>query len=235
MKRARHHSLTIKRKLEIIDKVESLPPGKKKTDIAAECDIAPSTLSTILKNKDKLQAKHAIGSNTKKRHRDPMHLEVDAALFQWFTAARLQSIPISGELLKAKVEELSRELVPSTSSEPWTCSSGWLSRWKVRHIKFRSICGENAAVDHEVCDDWKQTKLLPVLRRFDPSNIFNADETGLYWRLLPDKRKLLPVLRRFDPSNIFNADETELYWRLLPDKTHPLQEKCAQEERKVRR
>ena len=28
---------------------------------------------------------------------------------------------------------------------------------------------------------------LPVLRRFDPSNIFNADETRLYWRLLPDK------------------------------------------------
>ena len=165
-----------------------MPPGKKKKDISAECDIAPSTLSTILKNKDKLQAKNAIGSNTKKRHRDPTHLEVDVALFQWFTAARLQSIPISGELLKAKAEELSRELVPSTSSEPWTCSSGWLSRWKVRHnIKFRSICGENAAVDQEVCDDWKQRKLLPVLRMFDPSNIFNTDETGLYWRLLPDK------------------------------------------------
>ena len=58
----------------------------------------------------------------------------------------------------------------------------------MRHnIKFRSICGYNAAVDQEVCDDWKQRKLLPVLIRFDPSNIFNADETELYWRLLPDK------------------------------------------------
>ena len=92
------------RKLEIIDKIESLPPGKKKKDITAECNITPNTLSTILKNKDKLQAKQAIGSNTKTRHKDPTHLEVDAALFQWFTAARLQSIPISGELLKAKAE-----------------------------------------------------------------------------------------------------------------------------------
>ena len=66
-----------------------LATRKKKKDIVAECDIAPSTLSTILKNKDKLQAKHAIASDTKKRHRDPTHLEVDAALFQWFTAARL--------------------------------------------------------------------------------------------------------------------------------------------------
>ena len=96
MKRDRYQSLTIKRKLEIIDKVDSLPPGKKKKDIAAECDIPPSTLSTILKNRDSLLAKHARGSN-KKRYREPTRLEVDAALFQWFTSARLQSIPISGE------------------------------------------------------------------------------------------------------------------------------------------
>ena len=168
-----------------------MPPGKKKKDIAAECDIPPSTLSTILKNRDNLLAKHALGSNKKKRYREPTRLEVDAALFQWFTAARLQSIPISGEILKAKAEELSKALAPSTTVESWTCSSGWLSRWKVRHnIKFRSICGKNAAVDQEVCDDWKQRKLLPVLRRYDPSDIFNADETGLYWRLLPTKRML---------------------------------------------
>ena len=73
-------------------------------------------------------------------------------------------------------------------SEEWTCSSGWLSRWKVRHdIKYRSVCGENAAVDKEVCEDWKDKTSLPILERYDPNNIYNADETGLYWRLLPDK------------------------------------------------
>ena len=76
MNRARYQSLTIKRKLEIIDTVNSLPPGKKKKDIAAECDIPPSTLSTILKNRDSLLAKHALGSNKKKRYREPTRLEV---------------------------------------------------------------------------------------------------------------------------------------------------------------
>ena len=37
---------------------------------------------------------------------------MDAALFQWFSAARAQSIPISGEILKAKAEELSKGLDP---------------------------------------------------------------------------------------------------------------------------
>ena len=130
MKRAKYLSLTMKTKLDIIDMVNNLPPGKRKKDIAAEYDIPPSTLSTILKCKDKLlQEKQALGSSKKKRHRCPTNSEVDVSLFQWFTASRLQSIPISGEILKAKAEELSREL-PSTSTESWTCSSWWLSRWK---------------------------------------------------------------------------------------------------------
>ena len=53
-----------------------------------------------------------VGSNTKKHHRDATRLDVDAALFQWFTTARVQSIPISVEILKAEAEELSTR--PST-------------------------------------------------------------------------------------------------------------------------
>jgi hypothetical protein len=46
-------------------------------------------------------------------------------------------------------------------------------------------------VDIDVCNDWKQRKLASILRRYDPSDVFNADETGLYWRLLPDKTHAL--------------------------------------------
>ena len=87
MKRGKYRSLTMKTKLEIIDMVNNLPPGKRK-DIAVEYDIPLSTLSTILKCKDKLQEKQALGSSKKQQHRDPTNSEVDASLFQWFTAAR---------------------------------------------------------------------------------------------------------------------------------------------------
>lgn len=133
-------------------------------------------------DKDKLRA---VGSTKKKRHRDPSRPEVDAALFQWFTATRAQSIPVGGQLLKAKAEEISKEVDPTVE---WSCSSGWLSRWKARHnIAYRSVSGENASVDKGVCVDWKERTLQLILSRYDPNDIFNADETGLYWRLLPDK------------------------------------------------
>lgn len=113
--------------LQIIDLVDKVPPRKKK-DIASEMGIPASTLSTILKNRrDALQASHVFGSSKKKRNRDSSRPDVDAALFQWFTAARAQSVPISSEILKTKAEKLAVEL---DSSSLWTCSSGRLSRWK---------------------------------------------------------------------------------------------------------
>ena len=112
MQRNKYQSLTIKHKLEITDLVDNAPPGKKKKDIASEVGIPPSTLSIILKNKDALKASHMFGSSTKKRNCDPSHLDVNAALFQWFTAARAQSVPISGEVLKVKAANLLCSLTP---------------------------------------------------------------------------------------------------------------------------
>lgn len=87
--------------------------------------------------------------------------------------------------MKARGEEMAVELNPVA---PWTCSSGCLSQWKKRHnIKYTSVCGENTLVDHSVCEDWKQSTFQPVLQHCDASNTFNADETGLFWQLLPDK------------------------------------------------
>ena len=130
MIRGSYKSLTIKRKLEIINAVEKAPASKKKKEIAAEFDIHQSTLSTILMNKVSLKASSTSGSKNRKRNRDPTWTDVDTALRLWFSAARVQSVPISGEILRSKAEELAAELDPTTR---WSCSNGWISRWKTRH------------------------------------------------------------------------------------------------------
>jgi len=108
-----------------------------------------STLSTILKNKETLKRQHILGSSKKLRLKGSTKPDVDAALFKWFTAARAQSVPISGEILKAKAEELNSEM----SHDQWSCSSGWLSHWKVRlNIHNRRVLGGNAAVDKDMCE-----------------------------------------------------------------------------------
>ena len=85
--RGSYKSLTIKRKLEIVDAVEKAPASKKKKELAAEFNIAPSTLSSIIKNKDSLKVKGNSGGKGKKRNRDLTRPDVDEVLYIWFSVA----------------------------------------------------------------------------------------------------------------------------------------------------
>ncbi|GFN91634.1 tigger transposable element-derived protein 6 [Plakobranchus ocellatus] len=67
-------------------------------------------------------------------------------------------------------------------------SNGWLEKFKQRHgIVFKVACGESASVDTTVVEDWKKATLDKLLSEYSSSDIFNADETGLFFRCLPNK------------------------------------------------
>jgi hypothetical protein len=72
--------------------------------------------------------------------------------------------------------------------EDFKASNGWLDKFKERHgIVFKTLQGEAAAVDMEAVDNWRRDILIKLLAEYSPSNVFNVDETGLFWRLMPDK------------------------------------------------
>jgi hypothetical protein len=50
------------------------------------------------------------------------------------------------------------------------------------------MCGESAAVRESdvLLREWKSIKLRQILDTFSPRDIYNADETGLFWKALPD-------------------------------------------------
>ena len=52
---------------------------------------------------------------------------------------------------------------------------------------FRKICGESAAVPQNVCDKWVEDELPSLTENVHPVDIFNADETGLFYQCLPNK------------------------------------------------
>jgi hypothetical protein len=51
------------------------------------------------------------------------------------------------------------------------------------------MCGESAAVRGNVLllHEWKAIKLRQILDTFSPRDIYNADETELFWKALPDR------------------------------------------------
>ena len=47
--------------------------------------------------------------------------------------------------------------------------------------------GITGAVDTEGLKEWKKGNLKEILKLYEPEKIFNADKTGLFWQLLPEK------------------------------------------------
>ena len=63
----------------------------------------------------------------------------------------------------------------------------WIDRWKVRHgITAHRIVGESGSVGMEAVDNWKETKLKFILEKYDEKDIYNMDETGLFYRMTPN-------------------------------------------------
>jgi len=112
------------------------------------------------------------------------HPDVEAALIKWHRMARDRNVPISGHMLQSKAIELSEEL----GVADFKCSLGWLTRFKQRHnISYRVICGEAKSVSVDQMAEWKDTHLPSILKKYSADDIYNADETGLFYRLLPNK------------------------------------------------
>lgn len=53
-------------------------------------------------------------------------------------------------------------------------------------IGYFKVCGESANVDQNVVDEFR-SKLEKIVEDYASENIFNADETGLFFCTLPDK------------------------------------------------
>ncbi|XP_042907632.1 tigger transposable element-derived protein 6-like [Parasteatoda tepidariorum] len=54
------------------------------------------------------------------------------------------------------------------------------------NIVFKTLCGESANVDKDLCQDWK-SRLPIILAGYEDRDVYNLDETGLFFRALPTK------------------------------------------------
>ena len=159
---------------------EKLP----QTELAKRFKCSQSTISKILKNKDAILqqvGEHSVG--TCKRKRSGKDNDVDAALYTWFVDARARDAPVTSAVLEEKATHFATVLHKSD----FKVTNGWLCRWKARHgIKFKKCHGEKMDADVDAADQWRSTVLPELLQEYAPRDIYNADETGIYFRAVPD-------------------------------------------------
>lgn len=178
----KRRAFTAEEKLKLVDDYLKKSPSQSLTDFAKEQGIASSTLCTILKNKGNNPVNES--TSMKKKQRKCQLGDLDKALYLWFKEARAKNIPLSGPIIKQKADNLAFSL----GYQNWSCSQGWFFRWKVRNnLTNRSLCGEASLVNSEVISQWLSGDAKEILETYAAKDIFNGDETGLFWRMMPSR------------------------------------------------
>lgn len=173
--------LSIDKKVEVI-KYAADHPGVGVRAIGEQFKIGKTQVSDILKNKDSIQTAFESNLATHQKPRNSKFSSVNEALYEWFRMACAKNIYPSGPQLIAKAKEIATRL----GIDGFEGSSGWLTKWKGRYnIKKIRVCGESGDVAGETISSWKE-RLPELLQGYKAEDIFNLDETGCFWRALPE-------------------------------------------------
>ncbi|XP_059762013.1 tigger transposable element-derived protein 1-like isoform X2 [Balaenoptera ricei] len=187
-------SITLHVKLEVLRRFEE---GEKLTQIARALGLATSTVASIRVNKDKIrassQAATPVSTTQLTRCRGVLMGRMERLLSLWIEEQRRQNLPVSTLLIQDKARrlfaQLQREQGSGAQAETFGASNGWFARFKVRHNVL--LTGEPAVADAQAA-----TRYPPVLRTvldegcYSPRQVFNVDETGLFWKRLPERMLL---------------------------------------------
>ncbi|CAI6373801.1 unnamed protein product [Macrosiphum euphorbiae] len=180
--------LTLKNKIDIIKCYDAKKQSVR--ELATQFKVGKTQIGTILKSRVDLLRKWCnenVNGETKKNFIEGKGFEIDHVCYEWFCRVRAKNLPISGPLIQQKAIEIAKTLGRTN----FKASNGWLEKFRKRHnIAYKAICGESSSVDHDIVDDWNN-KLIEICEGFVPKNIFNLDETGLFFRALPNKTMCL--------------------------------------------
>lgn len=161
--------------------------GKNQTKTATHFDklypelkLTQPRISAWLKDEISIRQNELETSASVKRVNKTKFETVDKLLEEWTRNAIVAKLVISGDLLREKWKDFARlQGIPSTQ---WLkLSNGWLDSFKARNnLKMYKKHGEAAQAD-ELTISQEVDRLQKLISRFPPNDVFNMDETGLFY------------------------------------------------------
>lgn len=184
--------LSVKDKLKVIDMLKS---GNSQRKIAIEFDISKSQVQQIGKNQDEILKGVDSGDlklSAKVTKNRSENKELDDAVYTWFTEMRnpkFRCKPLSISRAHIQARALREAEIRGVSG--FSASDGWFRNWRRRYEVGASIrlYGEAGDVDTAAIEPVMR-ELRVQLINYDPKNIFNMDETGLFYRAMPSRTYL---------------------------------------------
>ena len=144
--------------------------------------IERSTISSILKEKEKWLSFPMQGSTNSARNRSCKEPLLESALSMWFNDVRTKNLPVNSDMIIEKAKKFGGEL----GVVGFSYSNGWLERFKKRHvILLHKVHGESNEVNLADVEKSRE-ELRCTISEYKLSDVYNMDETGFFYRLEPD-------------------------------------------------
>ncbi|XP_069396411.1 tigger transposable element-derived protein 1-like [Delphinus delphis] len=167
-------AIMMETKVKIIERVEQ---GEKMVDVAHSYNMNHSTISTTLKNKDKIME----------------HVTSAVPMMSIIISKKLGKVMEEMEKLLKKAKSLYEDLKKKHGEESegtsFNASHGWFHRFKARaNLHNVKVSGEPASTDTVAAREFPEMLLQEIIDEgaYLPEQVFNVDETGLYWKRMPD-------------------------------------------------
>ena len=183
---AAKRKLTTKSIREKYAALREVEEGSPKSHVALKYGIPKNTLSTWIKNKEKIFESMKKQGNKSKRMRikEGTFSNLDDLVFKWLLTVRSRNVVVTSSILKTKARELAEKI----NVKGFQASDGWLDRWKRRYnVAFKTVSGEGNSCTTEMTAPWDETTLPTILSKYKLDEIYNADEFGLFYRVQPNK------------------------------------------------
>lgn len=175
--------MSLQQRVEMIRYAKDHPKeGYRK--IAEKFGIGRTQAHTILKERKEILALYERNSlsNQQKRVRSARYSDVNEALWQWYVICRNSNIPVSGTMLQEEGLLIAEKL----GVRGFAASNGWLESFKKQHnIHNMAVAGEDGDVQQETIESWNE-RVREITRGWKPEDVWNMDETGSFWRRLPE-------------------------------------------------
>ena len=151
--------------------------------LAQRFNIGKSTVTDILNNKDRWLAISGDQGNIKK-FRGPKWPQLEIALGLWVDNALNTKQDINGNVLKVKAAFFAERF----SIEDFHQSDGWLGGFKKRHgLHQYKKQGEASSAPSDELIENDRLALQQFLKSYDLEDIWNGDETRLFWKMEPSR------------------------------------------------
>ncbi|XP_042227670.1 tigger transposable element-derived protein 1-like isoform X2 [Homarus americanus] len=190
-KRARK-GITLDIKLDVLRRFDA---GEKLTQISKTLGLATSTVGSIRYNRDKIkssaQAATPLTARTLYFHRSHVMLNMERLLSAWIEDQTQRNVLINTMIIQEKAKSLYNDLQKkedaTSEAKHFQASKGWFERFKKRHNlhAIKTIC-EAASPDTEATRKYPdELKKIIDEGGYTPEQVYNVDETELYWKRLP--------------------------------------------------